>query len=205
MPEIEPMESGDSGISGWTILAFVVVALGLLGVAAWLLIRDPTDAEVAATPSSTTSTSLPQPPTITGQFAIETSFVSSTALLFAPGVELAEGTACAGGDSGIEPGMRISVTDGDGTLVGTGDLGKGKLALSPNSNDYTVPSGSLEQRRSHVYAVADCVLEFTIPLSREAEFYTIAVGSLGGRTYNRSDTFSHLELARFGWFLDLVP
>lgn len=211
MPDIEPVESGDRGVSGWTVFAVVVGAVVLLGVSAWFLIRNLTDDGSAATsdpvasPSTVTDATVPGPLTITGRFVIESDFDSATAVLFRPGGELVDGTLCEGSDGVVEPGTKLTVTDENGTLLGTGVLDTGVLALAPNADESTVPRGSSSQRKDYVYANSDCVLEFTIPLSKEAEFYTVAVGSLGGRTYSRSDTYSHVELASFGWVLDLVP
>jgi hypothetical protein len=201
MPDIEPVKSDGDGVSASTVIAGVVgiLVLVLLGVAIWLLIRNPSDTEVAATPSTVTSTTLPPPPTITGEFAIETSFDTPTAVLFRPGGELVEGTPCAGIDDGadVESGARMMVTDQNGTLVGTGALGGGVLALDPDIEDHTVPPGSATQRKNSVYAIADCVFEFSIPLSNEAAFYTVAVGDRSGLTY------SHLEMVNSGWSIEL--
>ena len=38
MAEIEPVESHDTGVSGWTVLAVVVVILVLVAVPVWYLI-----------------------------------------------------------------------------------------------------------------------------------------------------------------------
>jgi len=40
MPDIDSMESGDSGLSVWVVAAVVVVAVGLLSVPLWFLICD---------------------------------------------------------------------------------------------------------------------------------------------------------------------
>ena len=122
-----------------------------------------------------------------------------------PGGKLTNGTPCAGIDSDIEPGVTMRVSDGNGTMLGTGLVGAGRLALVRNVDDYTVPVGSSSDRENYVYAVSNCVHEFSIPLSAESEAYTVTVGNLGGLGYSRSETYSHKELASFGWFLELAP
>ncbi len=203
MPGTEPVKPGGSGISSRTAMVIFVGVLVLLSVSAWFLIRSLTDTEVAATPSTitsttstVTSTTLPSPPTMTGEWAIETSFDSATALLFVPGIELVEGKPCTAinDDGDTVSGTRITVSDVNGSLLGTGTVGSGVVALKPGIEDRTVPTGSSAQRKEFVYAIADCVFSFTALLVNEAEFYTIAVGSDDGVTY------SHLELASYGWF-----
>jgi hypothetical protein len=205
MPGVEPVQSGGNGISGGAAMAIFVGVLVLVGVSAWFLIPGLTDTEVATTPSTLNSTmstlnstTLPPPPTITGEVAIETSFDSATAVLFGSGDELVGGKPCAAinNDGDIRSGARMTATDINGKLIGVGSvLGNGVLALKPGIEDRTVPTGSsAAERKEFVYANADCVFSFTIPLVHEAEFYTIAVGDGDGVTY------SHLEMVSFGWF-----
>jgi len=79
MPDVEPVGSGGSGISGGTAMAIVIGVLVLVGVSAWFLVSGLTDTEVAATPSTLDSTTMPPttavtdavgapPPGLQGQF-----------------------------------------------------------------------------------------------------------------------------------------
>ena len=115
------------------------------------------------------------------------------------GLELVDGTPCEVVSDDIAPGLRLTVTDTNGELIGTGALRSGVLAVEPNIDDRTVPFGPPTEREEFVYARADCVYGFTIPLMTEADFYTFALGTRDAVTY------SHLELENLGWFLDLAP
>ena len=40
MPDIEPVESDDTGVAIWTVVAVAVAVVSLLSVPAWFLIRE---------------------------------------------------------------------------------------------------------------------------------------------------------------------
>lgn len=48
MPDIEPVESDDAGVAIWTVVAGAVVAVSLLSVPAWFLIREVMTVEIGA-------------------------------------------------------------------------------------------------------------------------------------------------------------
>jgi len=52
MPDIEPVESGDRGVSIWTVVAVVVGVLVLVSVPAWFLIQSLLDSETSSTEST---------------------------------------------------------------------------------------------------------------------------------------------------------
>ena len=51
MPDVEPLESDDSGLSGWVVAAVVVAVVALLSVPLWFLIEAVLDADPAPTSS----------------------------------------------------------------------------------------------------------------------------------------------------------
>lgn len=76
------------------------------------------------------------------------------------------GAPCSGtgGYDDIQSGAQVKVTNQDGTLIGTGDLGAGERA---------------EGRRCH--------FEFNIADLPDAEFYSFELGRRGELTYSKAD------------------
>ena len=114
------------------------------------------------------------------------------------------------GDGGYDdfgPGMNVTIRDGDGSIVGTGNTEtlenlppEVEEALDDNT-DTTLPEDLDPLTGAVLYAKifdgTQCVVQFSVPV-KDAEFYAVSVGKRGELSYSKS------ELEERDWWVELT-
>ncbi|MCC5953439.1 MAG: hypothetical protein JJU45_15215 [Acidimicrobiia bacterium] len=114
--------------------------------------------------------------------------IRGTYTLFSPGGIVRTGDTCRGerGYSDFAPGVRVSVRDGDGSIVGSGR---------------TVSVGELDhpdlQDGDDIAPNVVCTLVFAVEV-QDVDFYDIEIGSRGSMVMSRT------ELEADDWFVELT-